>query len=207
MNPKVDAYFTTGCGRCSLFATPECKVHNWEAELAKLREIVLDCKLTEELKWKHPVYTFQGSNVVLIGAFNENCVISFFKGALLKDAEGILSKQGENTQAARVVRFTNVQEIVEMENILKAYIFEAVEVEKAGLKVKLKETSDYAIHEELQNKFDEIPELKIAFEALTPGRQRGYLLYFSAPKQSKTREARVEKYMPQILDVKGLDDL
>ena len=206
MNPKVDVYFTAGCGRCPLFATPKCKVNNWQLELAKLREIILDCGLDEELKWGVPVYTLQKNNVVMISAFNENCVISFLKGVLLKDANEILTKPGENTQAARVIRFTNVREIVEMENILKAYIYEAVEVEKAGLKVKLKETSEYAIPEEFQNNLDENSDLKTAFEALTPGRQRAYILHFSQPKQSKTRKERVEKCMPKILIGKGLND-
>ena len=206
LNPKVDVYFTAGCGRCPLFATPQCKVNNWQEELEKLRTLILDCGLTEELKWGVPVYTFQKSNVVLISAFNENCALNFFKGALLKDAAGILKKPGENTQAARVIRFTDVREIIERETILKAYIYEAIEVEKAGLKVKFKETAEFIIPEELQNKLDEIPVLKTAFEALTQGRQRAYILYYSQPKQSKTRASRVEKCMPQILKRKGLND-
>jgi uncharacterized protein YdeI (YjbR/CyaY-like superfamily) len=206
MNPKIDVYFSAGCGRCKLFATPQCKVNNWQEELAKLREIVLDCGLDEELKWGVPVYALQNSNVVMISAFNENCVISFLKGALLKDAAGILTKPGANTQSARVIRFTDVRKIIELENIIKAYIYEAVEVEKAGLKVKHKETSEYAIPEEFQNKLDEISALKTAFEALTPGRQRAYILHFSKPKQSKTRTERVVKFMPQILIGKGLND-
>ena len=206
MNPKVDVYFTAGCGRCPLFATPNCKVHNWTEELAKLREIVLDCGLTEELKWGVPVYTLQNNNIVLIAAFKENCVISFLKGALLKDANGILTKQGANVQSARVIRFTDVRKIVEMESILKAYIYEAIEVEKAGLKVDFKQTSEFAIAEEFQDKLNEIPALKTAFEALTPGRQRAYILHFSAPKQSKTRAERVEKRMQKILIGKGLND-
>lgn len=205
-NPKVDAYFTAGCGRCQLVNTPECKVHNWDAELEKLREIILECGLTEELKWNHPVYTSQKNNIVLIGAFNENCVISFFKGALLKDANKILQKPGENTQAGRVVRFTGVRKIVELENVLKDYIFEAIEIEKAGLKVEFKKTSEYEIPEELQNKLEENPALKTAFEALTPGRQRGYILHFAQPKQSKTREERIKKCIPRILIGKGLND-
>ncbi|MBA4462864.1 MAG: YdeI/OmpD-associated family protein [Nitrosopumilaceae archaeon] len=175
-------------------------------ELKQLRTILLDCGLTEELKWGVPCYTFQNSNIVLMSAFKEYCALGFFKGALLKDANGILDKPGENTQAARQIRFTNVREIVEMEPVLKAYIDEAIEVEKAGLKVDFKKTLEFEIPEEFQNKLDEIPALKTAFEALTPGRQRAYLLYFSQPKQSKTRESRVEKCMPQILDGKGLHD-
>ena len=186
--------------------TSDCKVHRWPEELAKLRKIVLDCGLTEELKWGIPCYTYNKSNVATVSAFNEYCSISFFKDALLKDAHRILEKPGKNTQAARLVRFTNVQEIVEIETVLKDYIFEAIEVEKAGLKVDFKKNTEFTIPEELQNKFDEIPALKTAFDALTPGRQRAYILYFSAPKQSKTRESRVEKCMQQILNGKGLND-
>ena len=192
MNPKVDGLLK--------------KAKKWQEEFEKLREIVLDCPLTEELKWGQPCYTFQKRNIVLIHGFKEYCALLFFKGALLKDPNGILIQQTENVQAARQIRFTNVREIVEMEPILKAYIHEAIEVEKAGLKVNLKKTSDFKIPEEFQKKLDEIPALKTAFAALTPGRQRAYLFYFSAAKQSKTREARVEKFMPQILKGKGLDD-
>ncbi len=206
MNPKVDVYFTAGCGRCPLGNTPECKVHNWQAELEKLREIILDCGLDEELKWGVPVYTFEKNNILLIGAFKDNCVLSFFKGALLKDAQNILKKPGENTQAGRVIRFTDVREVAKLESVLKAFIYEAVEVEKAGLKVPLKKTSEFIIPEEFQDKLDEIPSLKPAFEALTPGRQRGYILYFSQPKQSQTRASRIEKCMPRILIGKGLND-
>jgi uncharacterized protein YdeI (YjbR/CyaY-like superfamily) len=162
--------------------------------------IVLECGLSEELKWGVPCYTFEKKNIVLIHGFKEYCAILFVKGALLNDAKGILITQTENVQAARQVRFTNVREIVEMEDILKAYIYEAIEAEKAGLKVNFKKTTEYIIPEEFQNKLDETPALKSAFGALTPGRQRAYILYFSAPKQSKTREARVEKYMQQILN-------
>ena len=168
--------------------------------------IILDCQLTEELKWGVPCYTFENKNIVLIHGFKEYCALLFVKGALLNDVKGILITQTENTQAARQIRFTNVREIVEMEPILKAYIFEAIEVEKAGLKVNFKKTTEFIIPEEFQNKLDEIPALKTAFEALTPGRQRAYILYFSASKQSKTRESRVEKCMQQILDGKGLND-
>ena len=192
MNPKVDFYFS--------------KAKKWQEELEKLRMIILDCQLTEELKWGCPCYTFQESNIVLIHGFKEYCALLFFKGALLKDANGILIQQTENVQAARQIRFTNVREIVEMEPILKAYIYEAIEVEKAGLKVNFKKTSEFKIPEEFQNKLDEIPALKTAFDALTPGRQRAYIFYFSQPKQSKTRESRVEKCMQQILNGKGLND-
>jgi uncharacterized protein YdeI (YjbR/CyaY-like superfamily) len=192
MNPKVDFYFS--------------KANKWQEELAKLRTIILDCQLTEELKWGVPCYTFQKSNIVLIHVFNEYCALLFVKGALLKDTNGILIQQTENVQAARQIRFTNVREIVEMEPILKAYICEAIEAEKAGLKVSFKKTSEFMIPEEFQDKLDENAALKTAFDALTPGRQRAYILYFSAAKQSKTRQSRVEKCMGRILNGKGLDD-
>jgi uncharacterized protein YdeI (YjbR/CyaY-like superfamily) len=192
MNPKVDGYFS--------------KAKKWQEEMAKLRLIILDCQLTEELKWGKPCYTFQKSNIVLIVGFKEYCALIFCKGALLNDAHGLLIKPGENTQAGRQIRFTNLQEIVEMEPILKGYIHEAIEAEKAGLEVYYKKHTELIFPEEFQNKLDEIPALKTAFQALTPGRQRAYHLYFSAAKQSKTRESRVEKWMPQILQGKGLDD-
>jgi uncharacterized protein YdeI (YjbR/CyaY-like superfamily) len=192
MNPKVDFYFT--------------KAKKWQKELDQLRKIALDCDLMEELKWGCPCYQFEKNNIVLIHVFKEYCAYLFFKGALLKDPKNILIQQTENVQAARQIRFTNVQEIVKMKPTLKAYIYEAVEVEEAGLKVKLKKTKEFNIPEEFQNKLDKTPKLKKAFHALTPGRQRGYLLYFSSPKQSKTRESRIEKSMPQILEGKGLND-
>jgi uncharacterized protein YdeI (YjbR/CyaY-like superfamily) len=192
MNPKVDGYLR--------------KNKKWQKELEKLRKILLDCQLTEELKWGVPCYSFQKSNIVLIHVFKEYCALLFFKGALLKDAKGILVQQTKNVQAARQIRFTSVREIVKMEPILKAYIKEAIEVEKAGLKVNFKKTTEFIIPEEFQNKLDEVSALKTAFDALTPGRQRAYILYFSAPKQSKTRESRVEKSMKQILNGRGLND-
>jgi uncharacterized protein YdeI (YjbR/CyaY-like superfamily) len=192
MNPKVDFFFD--------------KASKWQKEYEKLRTIILDCGLTEELKWGNPCYTFEDNNIILIHGFKEYCAVLFFKGALLSDANKILIQQTENVQSARQVRFTNVKEIVEMEKILKAYIYEAIEVEKAGLKVKLKETSEFKIPEEFQNKLNKKPALKKAFEALTPGRQRAYIFHFSQPKLPKTREARVEKNIPRILDGKGLDD-
>ncbi|MDO3661789.1 YdeI family protein [Bacillus sp. C28GYM-DRY-1] len=192
MNPKVDEFLS--------------KAKKWKEEYEKLRAIVLACELTEELKWKHPCYTLNNKNIVLIHGFKEYCALLFHKGALLQDTHRILIQQTENVQAARQIRFTNVQEIDEMETILKAYIHEAIEVEKAGLGVDLKKKPEYKIPEELQNKFDEISALKTAFEALTPGRQRAYILHFSQAKQSKTREARVEKYVQKILDGKGLKD-
>ncbi|MCY8031720.1 YdeI family protein [Bacillus inaquosorum] len=191
-NPKVDEFLS--------------KATKWKEEYEKLRNICLDFELTEEFKWKHPCYTFNNKNIVLIHGFKEYCALLFHKGALIKDDHGILIQQTENVQAARQIRFTNVQEIVEMETILKAYIHEAIEVEKAGLEVDFKKDTEYKIPEELQNKFDQIPALKAAFEALTPGRQRAYILYFSQAKQSKTRESRIEKYMEKILNGKGLKD-
>ena len=178
----------------------------WQKEFEQLRLIVLDCGLTEELKWGKPCYTLQERNIVLIHGFKEYCALLFFKGALLTDAKNILIQQTENVQAARQVRFTNAAQIAKLAIILKAYIFEAIEVEKSGLKVEVKQTSAYEIPVEFKNKLVEMPALKKAFEKLTPGRQRGYLLHFSSPKQSKTRESRIEKYIPQILDGKGLTD-
>jgi uncharacterized protein YdeI (YjbR/CyaY-like superfamily) len=192
MNPKVDFYFV--------------KAQKWQEELEQLRMIVLDCQLTEELKWGTPCYSFQKSNIVLIHVFKEYCALLFFKGALLKDSKGILIQQTANVQATRQVRFTNVREIVKIKSILKAYVYEAIEVEKAGLKVNFKKTTEFKVSEEFQTKLDKMSALKKAFAALTPGRQRAYLLYFSAPKQSKTRESRVEKSIPQILNGKGLND-
>ena len=192
MNPKVDFYFS--------------KAGKWQEEIKRLRTMVLDCGLSEELKWGCPCYVYGKSNIVLIHVFKEYCALLFFQGALLNDAKGILIQQTENVQAARQIRFTSVQEIVKLEKTVKAYIYEAIEVEKAGLKVKLKKTSDFKVPEEFQKKLDKSSKLKTAFSALTPGRQRAYIFYFSQPKQSKTRESRVEKYLPQILDGKGLDD-
>lgn len=198
MNPKVDFYFS--------------KDKKWQKETGQLRTIVLDCGLIEELKWGCPCYTFptaagrQKSNIVLIHVFKEYCALLFFKGALLQDANGILIQQTKNVQAARQIRFTDAREITKMKAILKAYIYEAIEVEKAGLKVDLKKTTEYTIPEEFQNKLTKKSALKTAFYALTPGRQRAYLLYFSSAKQSQTRESRIEKYIPQILKGKGLND-
>ena len=192
MNPKVDSFLS--------------KAQKWQKEFEQLRLIVLDCGLSEEYKWMHPCYTFQKKNIVLIHGFKEYCALLFFKGVLLKDPNDILIRQTKNVQAARQIRFTNVREIIEMETILKTYIQEAIEVEKAGLKVKLKKTSDFTIPEEFQEKLDEDPALKDAFYELTPGRQRAYIFHFSQAKQSKTRAARVEKFIPKILDGKGLND-
>ena len=192
MNPKVDFYFN--------------EAPNWHKELEKLRNIILDCGLEEELKWGVPCYSINKRNILLIHTFKDYCALLFFKGALLNDPEDILIQQSKNVQSARQVRFTNLKEIVRMQSILKTYVYEAIEIEKAGLRVKLKKTEEYVIPEEFQKRLNKIPALKKAFKALTPGRQRGYLLYFSQAIQSKTRESRIEKYMPQILKGKGLND-
>jgi uncharacterized protein YdeI (YjbR/CyaY-like superfamily) len=190
-NPQVDGFLR--------------KAKKWQEELKELRRIILDCQLNEEMKWRHPCYTLQGKNVVLIHGFKEYCAVLFMKGALLKDAKGLLVAPGK-MQSGRQIRFTNLREITQMEPTLKAYIHEAIEAEKSGLKVRHKTTAEFKVPEEFKEKLKEAPALKAAFDALTPGRQRGYLLYFSGAKQSKTRESRVEKCMPQILKGKGLDD-
>ncbi|WP_026695484.1 YdeI/OmpD-associated family protein [Peribacillus kribbensis] len=192
LNPKVDAFMD--------------KAKKWKDEYEMLRGIIIDTGLTEDFKWMHPCYTLEKKNIVLIHGFKEYCALLFHKGSLMKDPEGILIQQTENVQAARQIRFRNARQIAEMEDTLKAYIQEAIEVEKAGLKVEFKKHTEYSIPEELESKFAEMPDLKTAFEALTPGRQKAYLYYFSQPKQSKTRVSRVEKYVEQILDGKGLND-
>ncbi|SDQ74739.1 YdeI/OmpD-associated family protein [Flagellimonas zhangzhouensis] len=199
-------YLSDGCGRCSLYSTPECKVHTWQEELKYLRRLVLDCGLDEELKWSVPCYTYNGHTLVMVVAFKESATLSFFKGALLRDEHGILMKPGKNSQASRVVRFTSVDEIAKLEDVLKAYIFEAIEVDKAGLKIKKKATSEYEMPEELQQKLDEDSDFKMAFEALTPGRQRGYMLFISQAKQSQTRSNRIEKCIPNIYKGKGYNE-
>ena len=192
MNPEIDAYLS--------------KAKKWQAELTELRRIVLDCQLTEELKWGKPAYTFQNKVVVILYGFKSYAALGFYKGALLQDVHGILVSPGEHSQSMRQLRFTNIQEIVKLKPILKAYINEAIEVEKVGLKVDFKNSREFLIPEEFQNKLDEMPALKTAFEALTPGRQRAYCLYFSGAKQSKTRSSRIEKCIPRILDGRGLND-
>jgi uncharacterized protein YdeI (YjbR/CyaY-like superfamily) len=192
MNPKVDFFFR--------------KADQWQAEFEKLRTIILDCELTEELKWGHPCYALEGSNIVLMHGFKEYCALLFMKGVLMQDPNGILIQQTENVQSARQIRFTNLQEIVELEAVLKAYVAEAVRVEKAGLKVEFKQPTDFEFPEEFINKLEEVPGLQDAFEALTPGRQRGYILHFSGANQSKTRVSRIEKWIPHIIDGKGIND-
>ncbi|MGA2651259.1 MAG: DUF1801 domain-containing protein [Terracidiphilus sp.] len=191
-NPKVDAFIADA--------------KKWQHELVKLREILLDSELTEEFKWSQPCYTLQGKNVIVISGMKETCAFAFFKGVLLKDAYGVLTAPGKHSQSTRWIKFTSVREIAEMKAVLKAYIREAIEVEKSGVKLKLKKTSDLNVPEELQVMLDEFPNFKAAFDSLTPGRQRAYIYHFSAPKQAKTREARVQKLMPHILEGKGLLD-
>jgi uncharacterized protein YdeI (YjbR/CyaY-like superfamily) len=192
MNPKVDEFLN--------------EASNWQDEMKILRTIALDCGLTEEYKWKQPCYTFQKSNVAIISGFKEYCVLSFFKGSLLRDTNGILTSPGEHSQATRMIQFTNFKRVIELEPIIKAYLFEAIEIEKAGLKVKFKKTSEFAVPTELQYKLNNDVAFKRAYEALTPGRQRGYILYFSAPKQSQTRISRIEKSTQRIFDGMGLND-
>ncbi len=191
-NPKVDGFLS--------------KTKKWQEELSKLRTILLDSGLTEDLKWGQPCYTIEGKNVIIIHGFKEYCAMLFVKGVLMDDPKGILIQQTENVQAGRQIRFTSAQEIVELELILKKYIENAIAVEKAGLKVPLKKTEEFSTPEELTNQFEQTPGLQEAFEALTPGRQRAYLLFFAAPKQAKTRVARIEKYVPLVLKGKGLND-
>jgi uncharacterized protein YdeI (YjbR/CyaY-like superfamily) len=191
-NPKVDAFIANA--------------KSWKEELKKLRAILLDSELTEDFKWHEPCYTFHGKNVIVINGLKESCALAFFKGALLKDIHGVLTRPGQHTQSARWFKFASVREIAEMKSVLKAYIREAIEVEKSGLKLKMRKTSDLKFPEELQIMLDEFPDFKAAFEALTPGRQRAYIFYISGAKQSKTRESRVQKCMPQILMGKGLLD-
>lgn len=205
MNKTVDNYLLEGCGRCPLGGTPDCKVHQWTSALQLLRRIVLDCGLTEESKWGVPCYTFQQKNVLMVSALKDQCSISFFKGSLLRDQKNLLVKPGPNSQAVRLFKFRHINEIEAIEKDIKTYILESIEVEKAGLKVPFIKNPE-PIPEELDVKLEQDPALKTAFEALTPGRQRGYILYFSQPKQSKTRMARIEKCTPMILTGLGLHD-
>ncbi|MEE4194374.1 MAG: YdeI/OmpD-associated family protein [Anaerolineae bacterium] len=205
-NPQVDLYLIDGCGRCPLYQTPQCKVHTWPEVLAELRRILLETELTEELKWKMPCYTFEGKNVAMLSAFKGHCAVSFFKGVLLKDPHSVLTAAGPNSQSDRQINFTSAEDALAHEAIIKAYVTEAIELEKSGAKVDFKPTADFDVPEELVKAFEEDPAFKLAFEALTPGRQRGYLLYFSGAKQSATRASRIEKCMPQILEGIGLHD-
>ncbi len=206
LNPQVDHYLAEGCGRCALGGTPQCKVHPWREALEHLRNIVLACGLTEEVKWGVPCYTLNNKNVLMISALKEYCAISFLKGALLKDTEGILSKPGENSQAARLIRFTQVRDIKKQAPLIKAYIKEAMAIEQANLKIDFKAKTELVYPEELEQVFKKNAAFKKAFQALTPGRQRGYILYFNGAKQSATRSSRIQKYIPAILQGKGFHD-
>ncbi len=205
INPLVDAYLADGCGRCELYATPQCKVKTWLPELEQLRAIVLSCGLTEELKWKQPCYTHKGKNILLVTAFNDYSCIAFFKGALLKDTKGLLVFPGPNSQAAKQMRFTDVQDIIKQEPIIKAYIKEAIKLEDAGKQIAFKKEPE-ALPEELTERLKKDARYKRAFEALTPGRQRSYILHISGAKQSATRASRVEKCLPKILAGKGFNE-
>ncbi len=205
MNPQVDLYLEDGCGRCKYYKTTQCKVHNWQSELKALRAIVLECGLTEELKWSVPVYTHKNKNIAIVSAFKDYCSLSFFKGSLLQDTENILHKQGESSQSARILKFTNVKEISKIRDIIKAYIFEAIELESQGIKVEFKKNLE-TIPDELQKCFDNDTSFQKAFYALTPSKQRGYIIYFSQPKQSQTRETRIENCKQKILNGVGLND-
>lgn len=206
MNPKVDAYLAEGCGRCKYASTPQCKVHNWTDELVALRRILLASGLTEELKWDMPCYTVDKKNIAILSAFKEYCAILFFKGALLKDPKGVLTTPTENSQAGSQLRFTDVATIAKLEPVVKAYLKEAVALEKSGAKIEFKKVTEFDVPEELQRRFDGSPDLKAAFEALTPGRRKGYLLHIAGAKQSKTRESRIDACTPKILAGKGFDD-
>ena len=205
MIQEVDHYIEAGCGRCEYYDTPKCKVNSWRSELIELRRIVLDCGLMEEFKWSQPCYTLKGKNVLIVTAFKDYACVAFFKGTLLKDSKNILISPGKNSQSNKRFPFRSVEQVLELEPIIKAYIFEAIEVEKAGLKVDFKKEPE-PIPEELKDFLDRDNELKKAFESLTPGRQRGYILHFSQPKQSQTRISRIEKCIPKILIGKGFHD-
>ncbi|MBK9576828.1 MAG: YdeI/OmpD-associated family protein [Fibrobacterota bacterium] len=206
MNPKIDQYLEIGCGRCALGGTPDCKVHTWTEPLKELRRIALSCGLTEELKWGMPCYTSQGKNIAMVVAFKEYCALSFFKGSLLKDPTSLLQSPGENSQSIRLARFTAVAEIKKRKAVLESYIREAIDLEKSGAKVAIKAVTDFVVPEEFQEALDSQSALKAAFDALTPGRRKAYLLHFSGAKQSATRRSRIEKCLPRILEGKGLDD-
>lgn len=197
-NPKIDNYLAEGCGRCALGGTPQCKVHNWPNELVYLRNLVLDCHLVEELKWSVPCYTFNGQNILILSAFKEYCAISFFKGSLLQDEQKLLKAPGENSQAARLFRFTSLADIKKIEPQIRAYIFESIEIEKAGLKVESRKVTDMEVPAELLEYMDKDPAFNQAFSALTPGRKKGYYYYIAQAKQSKTRVARIEKCLDRI---------
>jgi uncharacterized protein YdeI (YjbR/CyaY-like superfamily) len=204
MNPGVDAYFRVGCGRCPLGGTPGCKALSWTEPMVQLRRILLECGLVEEVKWSAPCYTSDGANIAMMGALKACCMVSFFKGALLEDPKGLLTKPGDQSQVARQLRFTDADQVMAMEPELKAFILEAIAVERSGRKVQLKSIDEHPVPEEWARRLEASPELKAAFERLTPGRRRGYLLHFGQPKQSATRESRIDRCLPKILEGKGL---
>ncbi len=202
---QVDTYLEEGCGRCSYYRTPDCKVHTWKEIIIQLRKILLSCGLKEEYKWSQPCYTYEGSNVLIATAFKDYAALAFFKGSLLKDPNNILVAPGEHSQASRLAKFTDIEQVENLDDVLRAYIFEAIDLEKTGKQLEFKKDPE-PIPAELQAKFDQMPELKTAFEALTPGRQRGYIIHFTQPKQSKTRESRIEKCVEKILRGEGFHD-
>lgn len=206
MNPEVDLYLKQGCMRCDLGGTPECKVHSWPAELVRLREIILSAGFTEDFKWKQPCYTWKGNNVLILSAFKNFASVSFFKGSLMKDKDGILTAPGENSRAARQIRITSLQQVEEWEALIREHLREAIAIEEAGLKVDFEGTRNIDLPSEFTGMMDEDPALRAAFEALTPGRQRGYALYFSGAKKSETRISRIEKYLPKIFKGEGFHD-
>jgi uncharacterized protein YdeI (YjbR/CyaY-like superfamily) len=205
-NPQIDLYLAEGCGRCAFWKTPQCKVHLWKEELSLLRKIIISCGLKEELKWSHPCYTANGKNILLLGAFKDYCLLSYLKGALIKDEAQILSWAGENSQIAKVFKGKNIEEILKWENEIRSYIFESVEIEKSGRKVEVKKAGEHPIPAELEEEFLKKPGFQMAFQGLTPGRQRAYIIFFSGAKQSATRASRIEKSIPRIMEGKGMMD-
>lgn len=206
MNPLVDQYLLDGCGRCELYATPACKVHTWAEELKLLRSILLECGLTEELKWKQPCYTVDGKNVLILAAFKDFCSLNFFKGALMADNRGTLVSPGPNSQASRYLKFTSVDQVMKLEPVIRDYVDEAVGIERSGQTVSFKKVSEWEVPEELEAKMAEDPAFASAFYALTPGRQRGYILHFSSAKNPATRVSRIEKCQSRIFEGKGFHD-
>ncbi|MDX2195673.1 MAG: YdeI/OmpD-associated family protein [Cytophagales bacterium] len=205
MNTNAESYFTEGCGRCPLGGTPACKVNNWTQELLTIRSIIQECGLTEVSKWGVPCYTYQNKNILLLGAFKDYCVISFLKGVLLEDTHQVLELPGENSQSGRIIRITEVAQVMRLQQVIKNYIYQAIDIETSGKKVKLKTIEEYYVAPEFENKLNAMPELKSAFETLTPGKRRGYLIYINSAKQQQTRESRIEKCIPMILQGKAFN--
>ena len=205
-SPLVDLFFIDGCGRCKFYKTAACKVHTWKLELQALRQIALNSGLTEELKWKQPCYTFNGKNIIIISAFKESCIIGFMKGALMKDTKGILEMPGENSNSSRFIRFTNIERVLELQETILDYIKEAIEVEKSGKKIISKKVEEYPIPDELIMEFGSDIVFKNAFYSLTPGRQKSYLIFYSAAKQSATRTSRILKSKDAIFNGKGMNE-